>query len=435
MVFYLMKSKRFYPLILLFLFVWIGPVFAEETLTWENCLSEAKKNHPDLISAIENVNQQKANTSIVASALFPQINSSVDVSRAQNNMNNSISGTSKSKILNSFSYGATGTQIIFDGFKTINQMNAASETAKAAEEGYQFSSAQVRLNLRTAFVNLLKAQEFIHVTEEIIKIRKSNLDLISLRYQSGLEHKGALLTAEANLAQANFGFAQTKRNVEFSQRQMTKEMGRMEFKPVMVKGEFVVKDPAKEKPDLDALAKSHPNLLQAIAKKNAAEFNVKSAYANFVPKLSGTAGADKFSNQWPPRGDEWDLGLSVTMPLFEGGLRIAQIAQATAAFRQAVADERSLRDSIVVNLERTWAFLQDAVETVDVQKKVLTATEERSKIAGAQFSTGFITFDSWIIIENDLVSAKMTYLEAQANALIAEANWIQAKGDTLEYAK
>jgi outer membrane protein TolC len=79
--------------------------------------------------------------------------------------------------------------------------------------------------------------------------------------------------------------------------------------------------------------------------------------------------------------------------------------------------------------------LQDAIEVVDVERKTLEATEERSKIAEVQYATGFISFDNWIIIEDDLVRAKLAYLDSEANALLAEANWIQAKGETLEYAQ
>ncbi len=61
--------------------------------------------------------------------------------------------------------------------------------------------------------------------------------------------------------------------------------------------------------------------------------------------------------------------------------------------------------------------------------------EERATISEAQYSSGLISFDNWIIIEDDLVMAKKSYLEVQANALLAEANWIQAKGGTIEYAQ
>jgi outer membrane protein TolC len=79
--------------------------------------------------------------------------------------------------------------------------------------------------------------------------------------------------------------------------------------------------------------------------------------------------------------------------------------------------------------------LQDAIETVEVQKKQLDAAEERAKIAEAEYATGFISYDNWTIIEDNLVSAKTRYLDAEANALFAEANWVQAKGEVLEYAQ
>jgi hypothetical protein len=46
---------------------------------------------------------------------------------------------------------------------------------------------------------------------------------------------------------------------------------------------------------------------------------------------------------------------------------------------------------------------------------------------------GLIQFDDWTIIEDGLVRAKKTFLDTQANAVLAEANWAQAKGETLEY--
>ncbi|MDD5352085.1 MAG: TolC family protein [Candidatus Omnitrophica bacterium] len=397
---------------------------AEEILTWQDCIKEAQKNHPDLISAQENVKESQASEKITASTIYPQVDASVDASR-----------TKTTKITNTYTYGVSGTQLLFDGFKTDNDIKSASENIKYAQQGYRFTSSEVRLNLRTAFINLLKAQELMYVAEEIVKIRRDSLVLISLRYQSGLEHKGALLTAEANSAEANFELSQAKRDVELAQRQLTKEMGRKEFAPMSVKGDFTVRDTAKEIPDLEALVKNNPSLLQAAAKKNAAAFSLKSAYANFVPKVSGGAGASKTNSHWPPENNQWNLGLSLTMPILEGGLRLAQISQAQAVYKQAEADERSARDSAVVGLEKMWVALQDAIETVDVQSKSLEAAEERSKIAEAQYSTGFIAFDNWIIIENDLVNAKKTFLNARANALLAEANWIQAKGETLEYAE
>jgi outer membrane protein TolC len=421
---------------LLLLLVCLGSILAaaqaEEALTWQECVGEAAKNHPDLISAEESLKQSQASKRITASVLYPQINAGLNASTSATTVTDP--GVKASQTQDSYSYGVSGSQLLFDGFKTGNEINAATENTLAAQQNYRFVSSEVRLRLRTAFVNLLKAQQAARVVEDIAKIRRDNLELIMLRYTSGLEHRGALLTAEANLAQANYQIAQAKRDVELAQRQMMKEMGRTAFTPISVQGDFSVLDSAKEKPDLGVLAKGHPSLRQAVALKNAAGFGIKSAYANFSPTLSGQADANKSGPHWMPKNSQLSMGLSVSVPLFEGGLRLAQVAGAKALYGQLEANERSTLDGIVVGLEQAWVSLQDAVETVVVQKQQLDAAEERSKIAEAQFSTGFITYDNWTIIQDNLVSAKRSYLDSEANALFAEANWIQAKGETLEYA-
>jgi outer membrane protein TolC len=102
---------------------------------------------------------------------------------------------------------------------------------------------------------------------------------------------------------------------------------------------------------------------------------------------------------------------------------------------QAQADERSNRDGVTLTLEQSWTNWQNAIDTASVQKEALQAAEEREKIARVEYTNGLITFDNWTIIEDALVQAQKTLLAAQANAFIAEAQWIQAQGGTLEYAE
>jgi outer membrane protein TolC len=400
---------------------------AQEALSWQDCVKEAAKNHPDLIAAVEEVKQSEAEKKITASTLFPQVDSSLSASTGRTD-----SGKVSSSA-DSYTYGLSGTQLIFDGTKTIQDVKAASENIKASKENFRFTSVTVRFRLRSAFVSLLEAQESLKITQEIYDIRRSNLELITLRYESGLEHRGALLTAEADLANAKYGIDQAKRALEVAQRDLVKEMGRQQLVPMVAKGNFEVSDRVKEKPDFVALVKNNPSLQQLIAQKNAAQFSLNSAYANFSPTLSGSAGAGKAGAHWEPKNDQWNLGLTLSMPIFEGGLRFAQVDQARALLKQLRENERSTKDSLVLTLEETWATLQDTIENVGVQRKSLIASEERSKIAQAQYSIGLIAFDNWTIIEDNLVSAKRSLLNAQTNALLAEAGWVQAKGETLEY--
>ncbi|MFA6350078.1 MAG: TolC family protein [Candidatus Omnitrophota bacterium] len=410
--------------IILFLFFLTGNAYAEEVLNWHDCIKEAAVNHPDLIAATQKIKQSEATKDITASALYPQINSTLSASTG---------ATTGSPAVDSYSYGATGSQLIFDAAKTINNVRAAKENVIASKESYRFTSTTVRYSLRSAFISLLTNQESLRITQEIYEIRRQNLELITLRYQSGLEHRGALLTAQADLSQAKYQISQAQRNVEVARRNLLKEMGRIRLEPISVKGDFQVRDTAKEKPDFDVIAKNNPSLQQIIAQKKAAEFSLKSAYANFAPSLTGQTSVGRTGPHWSPNTNDWSMGLAVSWPLFEGGSRIAQVSQSKALLKQLQENERSSRDSVIFTLEQTWAALQDAMQNVDVKQLNLMATQERSNIAQAQYSIGLISFDNWTIIEDNLVTAKSTYLNAQSAALLAEANWIKAKGETIEY--
>lgn len=400
---------------------------AEEMLTWEDCVREARENHPDLISAAQRVKQAKADKDIALSDILPQVSGTMIGKRKE-----TYSGED-STILDTYSYSLTGEQLLFDGFKTSAEVSLYYKEMKASQHNYAVVSSNIRLDLREVFVGLLKTQELISLTKEIAERRKQNLELVKLMYEGGREHKGSLLTAEAEYAEANFEVAQAERNLILVQRQLMVELGREKMMPVRAKGEFKTANIYAEKPDLEDLTRKNPLLKELIALRESAEFSLKSEEADFFPKVFLDTSVGKTDTSWPPRDEEWYLGMRLTVPIFEGGSRIAEVVKARAAAKEAKADERSGYNNVVFVLEEKWKDLQDAIDKVSVRQKFLEATEERSKIASAQYSIGHVTFNDWIIIEDELVSAKKSYLDAQADLLIAEADWIQAKGGTLEY--
>ena len=417
---------KIFAIFSLLLFFFSNEIKAEEMLTWSDCIREAIKNHPDLISASEKLKQSKADKSITMSTMLPQISADASDKKME---------TDAKKEYEASSYGITGRQLLFDGFKTASDAKAASKTISASQYNYAVTSSNIRLRLRTAFTELLRTQKLILMTEEIALRRKQNSELVKLRYEAGREHRGSLLTSQADLAQAEFEIVQAKRSVSLAQRQLTKELGRRKFMPVKANGNFAIIEINMKKPNFEYLADNTIFLKELIARKEAARFGLKSAKADFFPKIYANASSGTTNSDWLPDEDTyaWSVGVSVSLPIFEGGSRIAKVSKAKAGLNKAQADERSGRDSIVFTLEDTWTEFQNAADRVSVQHKYLEAAKERAKIANAQYSTGLTSFNDWIIIEDNLVNARKSFLNAQANVLINEANWIQAKGGTLNY--
>ncbi len=417
------RVKLCIPVLLLCVCLLHNEAKAGEMLAWEDCVREARKKHPDLVSSQEGINQATANRAITRSDMLPQVRTELKLE---------TSDTANRGETDTYAYGITAEQLLFDGFKTSYDVRSAAENIRSAEYNYKVVSSNVRFRLRVAFVELLKAQELLKITEEIVQRRRQNAELVALRYEAGIEHRGSLLTAQANLGQAEFDVAQARRNISLAQRRLTKELGREKFIPMLAKGDLDTHYVRRERVDFKKLAERNPALQELITRKEAARFDLLSAKRDFFPEVFANAGAGKTDSDWPPEDDEWSVGLTVSFPLFEGGSRIAEVSRASAALGQTQADERSGRDSVILALEETWTDLQDAIERVRVRQKFFEATSERSKIARAQYANGLISFNNWTIIEDDLVRDQKALLESQSDALNAEASWVQAKGGTLE---
>ncbi|MFC1699877.1 TolC family protein [Candidatus Omnitrophota bacterium] len=417
------KNAGFLIILLLSLSIGLIDAAAEEILSWQDCVTEALKNHPDLASAKAELRQVEIDKALTQSAWLPEITSTLSGKTAK----------AASATTDTYAYSVSGTQLLFDGFKTTHDLSAASQTIKAQEYNYIVVSSDIRLNLRTAFVELLEAQELISITEEISQRRKQNHELVRLRYEVGREHKGALLTAGADLAQAKLERTQAERDLTLSQRKIIKELGRRQFAPVKAKEDFNIQGINRERPDFEHLTDNTPFLKELVAKKEAARFDLDSARADFFPQVYLNGSTGKTGSDWPPKNDAWSAGVTLSFPIFEGGSRISEVSKARAALEQKQAEERSGRDSVILTLEQTWTELQDALDEILVQEKHLAAVEERARIAGAQYSSGLISFDDWIIIEDNLVDARKSFLNARADALVAEATWIQAEGGALDY--
>lgn len=395
----------------------------EMQLKWEGCVREALLHHPDLASASAEVKQTEADKKIAESARLPQISTELNGKKLK------TSGMDDDAEL--YAYSIRGRQLIFDGSKTRNDIRIFEENMNASQYNYAVTSSNIRLDLRVAFAGLLRAQELVSLTEVIAERREQNVKLVDLRYEAGREHRGALLTSQADFAQATFEVQQAKRNLMLAQTRLINVMGWGKKAPVKAEGEFRTGPAEYQTPDFAHLADHTPLLSALAARKQAARYGLKSAQKDFYPQIYFSASAGKAESDWPPDKSAWEAGMSVTLPLFEGGKRFAQVSKSKAQLAQAAADERSGRDNVILTLEETWIKFRDAVDRVDVQRKFLDAAKERARIANAQYSTGLISFDDWIIIENNLVISKKVYLNARADMLIAEARWLQAKGWTL----
>ncbi len=387
-------------------------------------MKETKLAHPDLVSALALLQQAEADKLVAAGAGRPQL------SFAAYAQERGASGSASSSL---FSTALSAQQLLYDGRKTSRQIESNKEMIKAAQYNYQNVSANLRFALRSTFTDLLKAQHLVGLTREIAERRQKNARLINLRYQGGRENIGSLRQAEADVAQAQFEVAQAERTLQLTQTALALVLGRDSSQPLNVQGQFILSNFLTRKPDMTLLTKQHPLVQQLSAQTKAAQYNVDVAQSAFSPQLSLTSSVGGNSpDRFTVDALDWSAGVTLSVPIYEGGSGNARVAKARAVLNQQKAQEKSSYLQLVHELEERWKNLQDSQQQVAVRKKFLDAAVERATIATAQYSNGLISFNDWVMIEDNLVSAKKEFLNAGAALLIAEAQWIQSKGGGLD---
>ena len=384
-------------------------------LTWSEAISLAQKNSHQLISAQKEVEVAEWTHRKAISAFLPQLSASAGMTETLNSTN---SATSKS-----YSYGLSATQYLFKGTEGIYGIQNAYANVEYKKASLRATRASVLYDLRYAFIHLLYAQENVVLSEKILKQREQNTRLIQLRYESGKEDKGNLMTTQADEAQAKYDLSTAERNLKLSRLKIS-QLLQSSVAQVEESGEL--KAPAE--PVFDEVMETMPSYLMARKQLEMADLSQKASISGFLPSLSLSGNYRKKGSEWPPDEDSKSWSLNLSYSFFPGGSNIAERAIASANLDQAREEfDQSVKD-LRYSLEENFEGFQDALQSLEISNISLAAAEERAKITNVKYLNGLTGYDEWYRIENAYIQAQKQLLLSRRAALLAEAAWHKSYG-------
>jgi outer membrane protein len=392
-------------------------------LTWEDCVRLATQENPDLQSSREAVLNSDAVRMGAYSALYPQISVSYGSARNYN-----VAGLDAPHVYStSYAEQLSISQLIFNGFATKGNIDAARAQLNLAFANLNGTKASVSFNLKSSFAQLLYAQKLIKISQDVVDIRQSNARLVKLLYEGGSEDRGNMDLTQANLDQALFTLDQAVRTRDLSGIQLGTFIGKDLAPPVLAEGELQT-NTLSVTPDFRQLAEQTPQYFQRKAQVDASAAGVTVANSGWYPTVTASASGSRFDSQFPIKGYGWSAGFSVSYPLFQGGATYFDVKAANASLRQSLDNLRSGTNDAALTLAQMFKGMVDAEDNVRIQKELLDATSLRYKIAEADYRNGLMTFQDFNSITDDYVGQQQTLLSAQLSAVIAEASWEEARG-------
>ncbi len=410
-----MSVLKLLPLALLFFTV---PSSAG-TLTLDEAEKAMLASNPQAAAARLDLEASKARFTAARAGFYPAFSAVASYSR---------SGTRGIPAGDAYSYGVNGTQSLFSP-----SLPAAVRTAKAAvrtaEAAYDREASGLRYQLKSSFADIINARETISLSEETLKRRAENLDLIRLKYQAGRENKAALLETEAALKTSEWEHEKYKTNLRLLERKLNRLLGRPALSPVPDLRLPAPPEPPEDLASFSPVLENHYSLRSARAALESAGYSVDSAKGARLPQAAATGSYAWNGTAWPYSLNTWSLGASLSLPLFSGGRLSSDLSAAESAKLSAGAALKNASDEVYLNAEDAFLSWREARSYMDVAKSSLDAAEARAWLVRKQYLAGQTSYFEWRNVEEQFISWQNQYLAAGRALEVSHAAFIQAIGE------
>lgn len=150
--------------------------------------------------------------------------------------------------------------------------------------------------------------------------------------------------------------------------------------------------------------------------------------ASWLPTIAATAnlGYSSMTNGNPLTNFQWSgsssVGLSVSIPLFQGGKRYYKQKQAEIALREMKWQRENLTRSLNVQVQNELDNITKSLKQVDANTKGVQQAEKAHDIMQESFKIGSGTFLQLRDTEDALMSARLSYYQSIYNYLVAESD-------------
>ena len=325
----------------------------------------------------------------------------------------------------------TVNQPLYTGGRVANAVRAADARVRAGQQGLRATEAQVFQTVVLAYMDVLRDLDILAVRQVDLATLERQARQTAARYQlGGTVTRTDLAQAEGQREGAAVALANARAQLETSRANYKAAVGAPPgalVQPAGLPGLPHTLDEA-----LDRAEQANPGLAQAALNAQASTADIATARAGRYPTvgLQGAIGAiGPVSPLSRHAYDREVTGLvTLTQPLFSGGLVASQVQQArdrNEADRQAetLASRQADQATAIA-----WSQTQSGLVAIAAGGRQVDAAILALKGYQLEYGYGLRTTLDVLIADQDLRAAQVTLAAIRHDTIVAEANLLAATG-------
>jgi outer membrane protein TolC len=332
---------------------------------------------------------------------------------------------------------ATLQQPLFTGGKISGASNAADYLSDATKEDYKKDKAEILYNIKAAYWNLYRANEFKKfVDENVNQIQSHAKDAENLMKQ-GMLTSNDLMKVQVQLSDALVRQIDATNGVKMAMYAFNNTLGLPLQTEIELASTIQIGDRIWDNTDQlveQALIK-RPDVLGMNARVEAGESGLTSARGGWWPQiyLIGNYNYLRPNPRIFPTVDEfdktWDVTLSVSFDIWNWWQTGYQANQAQAQLAQAQEGLSMIKDGVMLEVTQSYLGVNQAKERKTVSEQGVKQAEENYRVMDDKYKLGMTQNSELLDAEVMLLQAKLNLTQSLVDYELSMARLSKAIGE------
>jgi len=408
-----------------------GTASSQELMTLRQCIDSALKNHP-LVRSAAGAALAADNRVMQSSApYYPQVQASTGYSE------NHALGAFGDSVTKGYSTTLSVNQLLYDFGKTGGSRDAASAGLRSAEHDRTRILLEVVLNVKQTYFAMLQSQKLVIVAQKTLEQSESHLKQAQAFFNAGSKPRFDVTRAEVEVNSAKLDLLNAQNNLRLSMISLDNAMGIDPSTQLAIDDILSLSSapmPSLAAAQAEALSK-RPDIAKSDADLHAAQASVRSAEGGYFPNLSASGsytwanGTSEYGTLFKgDLGNSWNAAVTLSVPLFEGGITRGRIGEARANKLVVEAQRDSLKQAVLLEVNQAYASYENAGARINVMESSLKKARENLDIAQGRYRAGVGPYIEVTDAQVSAVRAETDFLQAQYDLQVAVAKLQKAMG-------
>ncbi len=419
-------------------------------MTLPDAIAYARANQPAMRAALARVNAEKAQADVPRSQWLPVIGATAQIFGATANnttgtfvtpgfmdiprigATRAVSGGTFQPYASTL-VGVGGTQEIFDFGRIAAQSAAADALVEVEKNRAKSERLGLSFDVEEAYFAVFAAKAIVKASDDAYERARVHRDLAKAGVDAGLRPPIELTRAEADLSRFDIGRLRARGGLAVSQNVFAASVGVSDAALDVAAAPPTPSDMPALATAIQQAAARDPRILEAVSRLKAEEERTRAIGAELRPDVSLTAtisgragGATPSGNGeaanaggWLPNVPNWDVGLVLSWPLFEGTINARKEAS------RAVQEVR--RDEIALVRYQQVAAIHEAYGAVVVARTMLPGLQHAVDAAIANYAQADARFKAGLGTSVELADAEAIRTDAEIRAVLGQFEVTRAR--------